>query len=79
MNVDQLFMERYGQSPSEIGAGELYKSLTDAQDGGGGYQRSQDWGSVGKLIASKMKEKTEKAPAEGEMAESTNVKTGEVT
>ena len=79
MNVDQLFMERYGQSPSEIGAGELYKSLTDAQNGGGGYQRSQDWSSVGKLIASKMKGKPEQAPDEGEMAGSANVKTGEVT
>ena len=76
MNVDQLFMERYGQSPSEIGAGELYKSLTDAQNGGGGYQRSQDWSSVGKLIASKMKGKPEQAPAEGRMVESSERENG---
>lgn len=69
MNVDQLFMERYGQSPSEIGAGELYKSLTNVDSGGGGYQRSQDWGSVGKLIADRVRASAERKQPEATTAE----------
>lgn len=33
MNINDIFMARYGQLPPEFGGGSLYKSLTDSATG----------------------------------------------